>query len=116
MSTATDTPPPAPAGNAGGDVAPAAAPPAASSGAPAGNAPAFHSASLYVGDLAPTVNEGLLFEIFNAVGPVASIRVCRDAVTRKSLGYSYVNFHQVQDAERALDTMNYTLIKGQACR
>lgn len=79
-------------------------------------AAAFHSASLYVGDLAPEVNEGLLFEIFNAVGPVASIRVCRDAVTRRSLGYAYINFHQVADAERALDTMNYSDIKGQPCR
>lgn len=76
----------------------------------------FHSASLYVGDLAPEVNEGLLFEIFNAVGPVASIRVCRDAVTRRSLGYSYINFHQMSDAERALDTMNYTMIKSRPCR
>jgi polyadenylate-binding protein len=76
----------------------------------------FHSASLYVGDLAPDVNEGLLFEIFNAVGPVSSIRVCRDTVTRRSLGYSYVNFHQIGDAERALDTMNYTMIKGKPCR
>eukprot|EP00586_Coscinodiscus_wailesii_P014494 CAMPEP_0172519798 /NCGR_PEP_ID=MMETSP1066-20121228/291625_1 /TAXON_ID=671091 /ORGANISM="Coscinodiscus wailesii, Strain CCMP2513" /LENGTH=770 /DNA_ID=CAMNT_0013302447 /DNA_START=962 /DNA_END=3274 /DNA_ORIENTATION=- len=84
-------------------------------GGAAGEQP-FHSASLYVGDLAPDVNEGLLFEIFNAVGPVASIRVCRDAVTRRSLGYAYVNFHQIPDAERALDSMNYTMIKSRPCR
>ncbi|KAJ1456956.1 hypothetical protein M885DRAFT_462738, partial [Pelagophyceae sp. CCMP2097] len=82
---------------------------------PGGAAP-FHSASLYVGDLAPDASEGLLFEIFNTVGPVASIRVCRDAVTRRSLGYAYVNFHNVSDAERALETMNYTLIKNKPCR
>jgi len=75
-----------------------------------------HSASLYVGDLTTDVTEALLFEIFNAVGPVASIRVCRDAVTRRSLGYAYINFHNIVDAERTLDTMNYILIRGRPCR
>jgi polyadenylate-binding protein len=57
----------------------------------------YASASLYVGDLALDTSEGQLFEVFKNVGPVASIRVCRDAVTRKSLGYAYVNFHNVAD-------------------
>jgi len=80
------------------------------------NTTPYASASLYVGDLHPDVTEALLCDIFNAVGPVASIRVCRDAVTRRSLGYAYVNFHMMVDAERALDTMNYTMIKGRPIR
>lgn len=95
--------------------APSAGPPMGGQSGGEGPTP-FHSASLYVGDLAPDVNEGLLFEIFNAVGPVASIRVCRDSVTRRSLGYAYVNYHQLSDAERALDTMNFSMIKSRPCR
>jgi len=88
--------------------------PAAAAGSPA---PKPHpSASLYVGELNGDVTEGVIFEIFNQVGPVASIRVCRDTLTRRSLGYAYVNFHSVVDAERALDTLNNTAIKGRPCR
>ncbi|XP_004640129.2 polyadenylate-binding protein 1 [Octodon degus] len=49
-------------------------------------------------------------------GPILSIRVCRDMITRRSLGYAYVNFQQPADAERALDTMNFDVIKGKPVR
>jgi len=76
----------------------------------------YQSASLYVGDLHPAVTEAILFELFKSVGPVVTIHVCRDAVTRRSLGYAYVNFNNAIDAERALDTLNYTPIRGKPCR
>lgn len=111
------------------------------------------SASLYVGELDPTVTEAMLFEIFNMIGPVArwvffafssgpcvkkasmafcatillfrtsltclisllcSIRVCRDAVTRRSLGYAYVNYLNAADGERSLEQLNYSVIKNRA--
>merc|ERR1712165_38606 len=73
-------------------------------------------ASLYVGDLAKDVTEAMLFEKFSSAGPVSSIRVCRDMISRMSLGYAYVNFQQPADAERALDTMNFDVLKGKPIR
>ncbi|KAB0344850.1 hypothetical protein FD754_021776 [Muntiacus muntjak] len=73
-------------------------------------------ASLYVGDLHLDITEAMLYEKFSPAGPVLSIQVCRDMITRRSLCYAYVNFQQPADAERALDTMSFDVIKGKPIR
>lgn len=56
-------------------------------------------ATLYVGDLPPEIEEFHLFEKFGSVGPIVSIRVCRDLITKNSLGYAYVNFQNPSDGK-----------------
>ncbi|GAA0169085.1 RNA metabolism protein [Lithospermum erythrorhizon] len=72
--------------------------------------------SLYVGDLEVNVTDGQLFDLFNQLIPVVSVRVCRDLATRRSLGYGYVNYTNPQDAARALELLNFTTLNDKPIR
>ncbi|KAL6995475.1 poly(A) binding protein Pab2 [Sarracenia purpurea var. burkii] len=81
-----------------------------------GGANQFVSTSLYVGDLEFNVTDSQLYDLFNQVGQVVSVRVCRDLSTRRSLGYGYVNYSNPQDAARAMEVLNFTPLNSKSIR
>ncbi|PIN26149.1 Polyadenylate-binding protein (RRM superfamily) [Handroanthus impetiginosus] len=102
-----------PAAGPNGGAAPGGAAAAAPGGAAAGQ---FPTTSLYVGDLDVNVTDSQLYDLFNQVGQVVSVRVCRDVGTRRSLGYGYVNYSNPQDAARALEVLNFTPLNNKSIR
>ena len=62
----------------------------------------FVNTSLYVGDLDGNVTEDQLSDLFNTMGRVVSVRVCRDREKGFSLGYGYVNYSNAQDGMDSL--------------
>jgi len=88
-------------------------PPAVSGG---GAAQQHVPTALYVGDLETTVTDMQVYDLFVQLGPVVSVRVCRNSLTGGSLGYCFVNYDKLQDAARAIEVLNFTPLNGKAIR
>ncbi|KAK4766392.1 hypothetical protein SAY87_008034 [Trapa incisa] len=81
-----------------------------------GGANQFVTTSLYVGDLDFNVTDSQLYDLFNQVAQVVSVRVCRDLTSRRSLGYGYVNYSNPADAARAMEVLNFTPLNEKPIR
>ncbi|NXG59039.1 PABP4 protein, partial [Hemiprocne comata] len=81
-------------------------------------ASSYPMASLYVGDLHPDVTEAMLYEKFSPAGPLVSQAEARLMCSCQTFFFSppYFNLAPAQVAERALDTMNFDVIKGKPIR
>lgn len=69
-------------------------------------------ASLFVRDLHENVTESTLYQIFSSIGPLLSLRICREAGSNRSLGYAYVNFSEPVHANRAIGMLNFEMLEG----
>ena len=70
--------------------------------------------NIYVGNLAYEVNEEDLKTAFSAFGAVSSSRVINDKFSGKSKGFGFVEMDVAADAQRAIEQLNGTDLKGRA--
>lgn len=71
-------------------------------------------ASLYVGELDPSIRENDLLSLFSPFGTILAVRVCRDMVSQRSLGYGFINYENQACAQKAMDAMNFKRV-GDKC-
>lgn len=73
-------------------------------------------ASIYVGNLDPSVNERILYELFLQVAPVKVVKMPKDRVLRTHQGYGFVEFTSIPDAAYVEQVMNGIKLFGRAIR
>ncbi|KAE8244726.1 hypothetical protein A4X13_0g6323 [Tilletia indica] len=73
-------------------------------------------AHVFVGDLAPEINDEALRKAFSAFGSLSEARVMWDMVSGKSRGYGFLTFRTKGDAEQAIATMNGEWLGSRAIR
>ncbi|CAF4192113.1 unnamed protein product [Rotaria sp. Silwood2] len=63
----------------------------------------FH---IFVGDLAPEVDQNALREAFSPFGEISEIKIAKFTDTQKPKGYCFISFTNQNDAEAAITSMN----------
>ena len=67
---------------------------------------------LYVGNLAWTVTDQDLLDVFSEAGKVDSSQVIIDRATNRSRGFGFVEMTNAEDASKAIQQLNDTELKG----
>jgi len=61
---------------------------------------------LYVGNLAYTVREDELQELFGQAGKVESVKIITDTMTGRSKGFAFVEMMEEEEAQKAKEMFN----------
>jgi RNA recognition motif-containing protein len=67
---------------------------------------------LYVGNLAYSVANSDLEELFSTIGQVQSVAVIMDKFSGQSKGFGFVEMATAEDASKAIQKFNDTELKG----
>eukprot|EP00917_Polyrhabdina_sp_WS-2016_P004829 GHVP01011134.1.p1 GENE.GHVP01011134.1~~GHVP01011134.1.p1 ORF type:complete len:592 (+),score=130.18 GHVP01011134.1:2350-4125(+) len=74
------------------------------------------SATIYVGNLSKEVTEKELYELFEEMGKVLSLKLIVDPSSERKTGHAYITYTNEADAEGAIHKLQYFNLKGRECR
>lgn len=63
-------------------------------------------ANLFIGNLAPTVDEKALYDTFSVFGHITAVKIMRDPDTGESKGFGFVNYDSFEASDTAIGNMN----------
>jgi RNA recognition motif-containing protein len=72
--------------------------------------------NIYVGNLNYNLSEDELGKVFSTYGEVASVKIIRDKYTDQSKGFGFIEMANDADAQKAIDELNGTEVKGRELR
>ena len=72
--------------------------------------------NIYVGNLNYNLSEDELEKVFTPYGEVTSVKIIRDKYTDQSKGFGFIEMSNDADAQKAIDELNGTEVKGRELR
>ena len=72
--------------------------------------------ALFIGDVDINITESHLIKIFSKYESFISCKICINKFTKRSLGHGYLNFGTKDDADLAIEELNYTKIMSKEIR
>ena len=72
--------------------------------------------NIYVGNLNYNLSEDELEKVFSSYGEVTSVKIIRDKYTDQSKGFGFIEMANDADAQKAIDELNGTEVKGRELR
>jgi RNA recognition motif-containing protein len=74
------------------------------------------TSTLFVGDLSSDCATDDLEKVFSEFGEIVDVRIATDSHSGQSLLYGFVEFNKLENAEKALLTMNGKILRGRPLR
>ena len=69
--------------------------------------------NIYVGNLAETISEDMLSEMFSEFGEVETVKLIKDRFSGRSKGFGFVEMPSNSEADKAIKALNRKYLDGQ---